>query len=108
MRSQCVFLDGYTNRDGDPLPMIVKKSDGGFMYSTTDLAALAQRVGEEGAERILYVTDAGQSQHFEQVFQIGRLSGIAPPSVSLEHVPFGLVPDDGEEPSIAAGGPRLH
>jgi len=102
--AQCVFLDGYTNRDGDPLPMIVKKSDGGFMYSTTDLAALAQRVGEEGAERILYVTDAGQSQHFEQVFQIGRLSGIAPPSVSLEHVPFGLVlGEDGKKFKTRSG-----
>ena len=71
--------------------MIVKKSDGGFMYSTTDLAALSQRVSEERADRILYVTDAGQSTHFEQVFKIGRLSGLVPPSVSLEHVPFGLV-----------------
>jgi len=41
--AQCVFLDGYTNRDGDPLPMIVQKSDGGFMYSTTDLAAMRHR-----------------------------------------------------------------
>ena len=63
----CVFLDGYVNREGEPQPMIVQKSDGGFMYSTTDLAALAHRVRDERAERILYVTDAGQSQHFEQV-----------------------------------------
>ena len=70
----CVFLDGYKNRDGQPLPMIVQKSDGGFMYSTTDLAAITQRAVVEGAQRVLYVTDAGQAQHFEQVFLTGRTS----------------------------------
>ena len=49
----CVFLDGYKNRDGEPLPMIVQKSDGGFMYSTTDLAAITQRAATEGADRVL-------------------------------------------------------
>ena len=84
--------------------MIVKKSDGGFMYSTTDLAALSQRVSEERADRILYVTDAGQSTHFEQVFKIGRLSGLVPPSVSLEHVPFGLVlGEDGKKFKTRSG-----
>ena len=102
--AQCVFVDGYTNRDGEPLPMIVQKSDGGYMYSTTDIAALAQRVGEEGAERILYVTDAGQSQHFDQVFQIGRSAGIIPATVSVEHVPFGLVlGEDGKKFKTRSG-----
>ena len=57
----------YTNREGEPLPMIVQKSDGGYMYSTTDLAAVQQRVADEGAARVLYVTDSGQTTHFEQV-----------------------------------------
>ena len=61
-----------TNRDGDPMPMIVQKSDGGYMYSTTDLAAVRQRVTDEAAARVLYVTDAGQAQHFEQVFARSR------------------------------------
>ena len=55
--------------------MIVQKSDGGFMYSTTDLAAVQQRVTDEGADRVLYVTDSGQATHFEQVFQIARRAG---------------------------------
>jgi len=99
-----VFLDGYVNREGEPLPMIVQKTDGGFMYSTTDLAAITHRVKEEGADRVLYVTDAGQSQHFEQVFQISRQAGIAPPTVSLEHVPFGLVlGEDGKKFKTRSG-----
>ena len=77
--AQCVFLEGYVNREGEPQPMIVQKSDGGFMYSTTDLAALAHRVGDEHAERILYVTDAGQSQHFEQVGSPGGNQGLRTP-----------------------------
>ena len=65
-----VFLDGYTNRDGSPLPMLVRKSDGGFNYATTDLAAIRHRTeidDGEKADRVLYVTDAGQSQHFETI-----------------------------------------
>jgi arginyl-tRNA synthetase len=102
--ANCVFLDGYTNRDGDRLPMIVQKSDGGFMYSTTDLAAVKHRVEEEKADRIIYVTDAGQSSHFDQVFQISRLAGLAPEGVSLEHVPFGLVlGEDGKKFKTRSG-----
>ena len=64
-----VFLDGYSNRDGTPLPMLVRKSDGGYNYATTDLAAIRHRTSmEDGekADRVLYVTDAGQSQHFDR------------------------------------------
>ena len=103
--AQCVFLEGYVNRNGERQPLIVQKSDGGFMYSTTDLAAMAQRVKEEGAQRVLYVTDSGQASHFEQVFQIGHLSGLAPKeAVSLEHVPFGLVlGEDGKKFKTRSG-----
>ena len=93
-----------TNRDGDPMPMIVQKSDGGYMYSTTDLAAVRQRVTDEEAARVLYVTDAGQAQHFEQVFAISRKAGFAPDGVSLEHVPFGLVlGEDGKKFKTRSG-----
>ena len=93
-----------TNRDGDPMPMIVQKSDGGYMYSTTDLAAVRQRVTDEAAARVLYVTDAGQAQHFEQVFAISRKAGFAPDGVSLEHVPFGLVlGEDGKKFKTRSG-----
>jgi len=102
-----VFLDGYTNRDGSPLPMLVRKSDGGFIYATTDLAAVRHRAEfEDGekADRILYVTDAGQSQHFEMVFTAAKMASFAPTTVSLEHVPFGLVQgEDGKKFATRSG-----
>jgi len=105
-----VFLDGYTNRDGSPLPMLVRKSDGGFNYATTDLAAIRHRVqmetsdGGEKADRVLYVTDAGQSQHFEMVFAAAKKAGFVTDSVSLEHVPFGLVQgEDGKKFATRSG-----
>eukprot|EP00592_Proboscia_alata_P010996 CAMPEP_0194355582 /NCGR_PEP_ID=MMETSP0174-20130528/3468_1 /TAXON_ID=216777 /ORGANISM="Proboscia alata, Strain PI-D3" /LENGTH=788 /DNA_ID=CAMNT_0039124911 /DNA_START=159 /DNA_END=2525 /DNA_ORIENTATION=+ len=116
--AMAVFLDGYTNRDGTPLPMLVQKSDGGFNYATTDLAAIRHRVqlsktdvGGEEADRVLYVTDAGQSQHFEMVFSAAKLAGFSNKSnddkesaVSLEHVPFGLVQgEDGKKFATRSG-----
>lgn len=101
----CVFLEGFKNRDGSPQPLIVRKSDGGYMYSTTDLAAILYRVQEDRAQRILYVTDAGQATHFAQVFQVARRAGFFDPAeVSLEHVPFGLVlGDDGKKFKTRSG-----
>ena len=85
--AMCVFLDGFTNKDGDPLPLIVQKTDGGFNYATTDLAAIKYRVKEDSADRIIYVTDAGQANHFAGVFQVARKAGILPESVEVVHVP---------------------
>lgn len=87
----CVFVEGFTNKDGDPLPLIVRKSDGGFNYATSDLAAVRHRVAEVGADLILYVVDAGQSQHLAQVFAVARAAGWVPGGVEIRHVPFGLV-----------------
>ena len=102
-----VFLDGYTNRDGTPLPMLVRKSDGGFNYATTDLAAIKHRVNlsdGENANRVLYVTDAGQSQHFQMVFEAAKLAGFVTDDISLEHVPFGLVQgEDGKKFATRSG-----
>lgn len=101
-----VFLEGaqFTNREGDRQPVIVRKSDGGFNYATTDLAAMRYRVQEDGAQRILYVTDIGQSLHFQQVFQVARRAGFVPEKVSLEHVPFGLVQgEDGKKFKTRSG-----
>ena len=89
--AMCVFLDGFTNKDGEPLPLIVQKSDGGFNYATTDLAAIKYRVQKDGADRIIYVTDSGQANHFAGVFQVARKAGILPEDVEVVHVPFGLV-----------------
>ncbi|KAA8494154.1 Arginine--tRNA ligase [Porphyridium purpureum] len=102
--AQCVFLEGFTSRDGSTQPLLVQKSDGGYMYSTTDLAAIRHRTHVEKATRVLYVTDVGQSTHFEQVFQVARRAEFYPPSVSLEHVPFGLVQgEDGKKFKTRSG-----
>jgi len=102
-----VFLDGYTNRDGSPLPMLVRKSDGGFNYATTDLAAIRHRTefaDGEKADRVLYVTDAGQAQHFEMVFEAAKKAGFLPDGTSLEHTPFGLVQgEDGKKFATRSG-----
>lgn len=103
--AMCVFLEGYKNREGNAQPLIVRKSDGGYMYSTTDLAAIRYRVGEDGAQRVLYLTDAGQATHFAQVFQVARRAGFYDPQrTSLEHVPFGLVlGEDGKKFKTRSG-----
>ncbi len=89
--AKCVFLDGFKNKDDEPLPVIVRKSDGGYLYATTDLAAIRYRVGELKANRILYVTDSRQILHFQQIFAVAREAGFAGGDVSLEHVPFGMM-----------------
>jgi arginyl-tRNA synthetase len=87
----CVFLDGFRTKEAEPLPLIVQKRDGGYLYATTDLAALRYRVAELGARRLVYVTDARQRQHFQMVFATARAAGWAPDGVALEHVVFGSV-----------------
>ncbi len=102
--AQCVFLEGFQNKDGQPLPLIVQKSDGGYNYATTDLAALQYRIHQDEAERILYVTDAGQANHFAQVFQVARRAGILTEAVAVVHVPFGLVQgEDGKKLKTRSG-----
>jgi arginyl-tRNA synthetase len=102
--AKCVFLDGFTNKDGNPLPLIVQKSDGGYNYATTDLAALNYRIQQDGAQRIIYVTDAGQANHFAQVFQVARKAGILPEEIEVVHVPFGLVQsEDGKKLKTRSG-----
>jgi arginyl-tRNA synthetase len=93
--AKCVFLEGFTNKEGQPLPLIVQKSDGGYNYATTDLAALQYRVRQDGVQRIIYVTDVGQSSHFAQVFQVARRAGFLADNVEVVHVPFGLVLGEG-------------
>jgi arginyl-tRNA synthetase len=88
----CVFPPGFTGRDGSPLPLIVRNSVGGFGYAATDLAAIRYRVRELGADRIIYVVDARQSQHFAMVFAAARLAGWLPEDAgAAEHVPFGTI-----------------
>jgi arginyl-tRNA synthetase len=102
--AKCVFLDGFTNREGEPLPLIVQKSDGGYNYATTDLAALRYRIEKDRAKRIIYVTDSGQANHFEQFFQVARKAGWIPEDVEIIHVPFGLVlGEDGKKFKTRSG-----
>jgi arginyl-tRNA synthetase len=87
----CVFPPGFTGREGEPVPLIVRKQDGGYGYATTDLAALRHRVQTLGARRVIYVVGAPQSQHLAMVFAAARLAGWADEAVRLEHVAFGSV-----------------
>ncbi len=93
--AKCVFLEGMTNKEGKILPLIIQKKDGGFNYATTDLAALRYRFNQppngDGVSRIIYVTDQGQSNHFEAVFQVAKKANWIPRNCKLDHVPFGLV-----------------
>ena len=89
--AQCVFIDGYTNREGEPLPLIIQKTDGGYNYATTDLAAVRYRIQTDKADRLIYITDSGQAGHFAQFFQVAKQAGWIPENVEIVHVPFGLV-----------------
>ena len=89
--AKVVFAEGFADREGHPLPLIVQKADGGYLYATTDLAAIRYRVDQLHADRIIYVTDARQSQHFAMVFAVARQAGWVPPDVRIEHVPFGTI-----------------
>jgi arginyl-tRNA synthetase len=100
----CVFVEGFTNKEGDPLPLIVQKSDGAYNYATTDLAAIRYRINTDHAKTLVYVTDIGQQNHFAQVYAVARLAGWAPEDVKLVHVPFGLVQGaDGKKLKTRAG-----
>jgi len=87
----CVFPPGFTRRDGEPLPMIVRKSDGGYGYDATDLAGVRYRVLDLGGERLVYVVDARQAQHFAMVFAVCRMAGWLGEHVVAEHVSFGTI-----------------
>lgn len=86
-----VFPAGFKDRDGNPLPVIVRKSDGGYLYATTDLAAARYRIEKLNTRRVIYVTDARQIQHFAMVFQTLREAGWATDTVRLDHVAFGSI-----------------
>ena len=102
--AKVVFLEGFKNRDGQPLPLIIQKSDGGYNYATTDLAALRYRIRKEEAKRLIYVTDAGQANHFAGVFQVAKRAGWIPENVEIVHVPFGLVlGEDGKKLKTRSG-----
>ncbi len=103
--AKCVFVEGFKNRDGDPLPLMVQKSDGGYNYDTTDMAAIRHRCEEEKADRIIYITDLGQATHFAMVFKAAQMAGYYDPKKQeVTHIGFGLVlGPDGKKFSTRAG-----
>ena len=89
--AQCVFPTGFLNRDGDPLPLIVRKRDGGYGYASTDLATIRSRIRDLAVTRMLYVVGVPQRQHFEMVFEVAREAGWLMPPIRAEHVGFGSI-----------------
>jgi arginyl-tRNA synthetase len=97
--AQCVFLEG------EEVPVIVQKGDGGYLYATTDLAALRYRAQTLGAQRISYVVDARQGEHFKQVFRVAKEAGFVAEDVKLEHIAFGtMMGQDGKPFKTREGG----
>ena len=90
--AKCIYLEGFVNREGEPLPLMIQKSDGGYNYDTTDLAAIRHRIYIEKADRMIYVVDVGQSLHFQMVFAAAEKAGWLDRSkTQVDHVGFGLV-----------------
>ncbi len=89
--AQCVFLDEFKNSEGEPLPVIVQKADGGYLYATTDLAAVRYRSNVLKADRALYFVDQRQALHFNQVFEVARLAGFVGHPMQMEHMGFGTM-----------------
>ena len=89
--AEVVFPPGFTNREGEPLPLIVRSRAGAFTYATSDLACVLDRVERVGATWLLYVVDAGQAQHFAMVFAVSAMAGWLVPPARAEHVSFGVV-----------------
>jgi arginyl-tRNA synthetase len=103
--AQVVFLHELADKNGNPSPVIVQKKDGGYLYSTSDLAAVRYRVGTLKADRIMVFSDARQALHMQQVYTIARKAGFAPDDVSLEHCPFGtMMGSDGKPFKTRTGG----
>jgi len=100
----CAFPPGFTGRDDEPLPLIVRKADGGYGYAATDLAALRHRIRDLGATELLYVVGAPQHDHLAMVFAVGRQAGWVTDDIDVEHVAFGSVlGDDGKMFRTRAG-----
>ena len=87
----CAFPAGFTGREGRPLPLIIRKSDGGYNYATTDLAAVRYRVDKLSCDRSVYVVGSEQALHFQMVFAVAREAGWIPESASFEHAQIGMV-----------------
>ncbi|OHB57501.1 MAG: arginine--tRNA ligase, partial [Planctomycetes bacterium GWF2_42_9] len=102
----CVFPEGFKTKEGNPMPFIIQKSDGAFLYATTDLAALRFRVDELKADEIIYVTDARQKLHFEMLFKVAEMAGWKK-NTNLVHITFGSVLGEDGKPLKTRSGENV-
>lgn len=103
--AKVAFLPEFANQDGEPAAFIVQKQGGGFLYSTTDLACIRYRVNCLHADRLLYVVDARQGLHFQQLFTLARKAGYLPEQIAAEHIAFGtMMGKDGKPFKTRSGG----
>jgi arginyl-tRNA synthetase len=100
----CVFPPGFKGQDGSAVPLIVRKTDGGYGYDTTDLAAFRHRVRDLKATRVIYVTDSRQKQHFAMLFEAAKMAGWLSDDVKAEHVPFGTILGEDGKPFKTRSG----
>jgi arginyl-tRNA synthetase len=108
--AMCVFPPGFQTKEGEPLPFIVQKSDGAYLYATTDLAAIRYRVNELKADRVVYVTDSRQAQHFQMLFTVADMAGWDKregEKVTLVHVMFGSVLGENGKPLKTRSGENV-
>ena len=103
----CVFPPGFKNKEGEPLPFIIQKSDGAYLYATTDLAAIRYRVNELKADTIIYVTDSRQKLHFEMLFAVAKMAGWTRDDIELSHVMFGSVLGEDGSPLKTRSGENV-
>ncbi|QYJ82807.1 arginine--tRNA ligase [Shewanella aegiceratis] len=103
--AKVVFQDEFQTKEGEPLPVIIQKADGGFLYATSDLAAMRYRSNVLKADRALYFVDLRQALHFQQVFSLARTANFVRPEMSLEHMGFGTMNgEDGRPFKTRSGG----
>ncbi|KZE33843.1 arginine--tRNA ligase [Crenobacter luteus] len=103
--AQVVFMPEFKNPEGEPMAVIIQKKDGGYLYATTDLSAVRYRHRVLGLNRVIYVVDARQSLHFQQIFTLAKKAGFAPAEMQLEHVAFGtMMGEDGKPFKTRSGG----
>jgi arginyl-tRNA synthetase len=102
----CVFPEGFKTKEGNPMPFIIQKSDGAFLYATTDLAALRFRVDELKADEIIYITDARQKLHFEMLFKVAEMAGWKK-NTNLVHITFGSVLGEDGKPLKTRSGENV-
>ena len=103
----CVFPEGFRNKEGERLPLIIQKSDGAYLYATTDLAAIRYRVNELKADKIVYVTDARQKLHFEMLFATARMAKWVNDDIELSHITFGSVLGENGKPLKTRSGENV-